>query len=230
MGTTTFDSNRGDGSSSGGGGALTNNHIFVGNASNVATDVAVSGEATISNTGVVTLSNAAVIGKVITGFVSGAGTVAATDTILQAIQKLDGNGTAGGGTWSTFTPTVTASGGTIPQYIINSGRYAQIGKIVFVQVKLYNSTGNNGSGAQQINIALPVAASANALDDASFPCGYGLNGGSREYALYGTIGANATTISLTYLSALTGFAGFSNADQSSASNREINIKFSYESA
>lgn len=39
----------------------------------------------------VTLSNSAVIGKVLTGYVSGAGTVLATDTILQAIQKLNGN-------------------------------------------------------------------------------------------------------------------------------------------
>lgn len=37
------------------------------------------------------ISNAIVIGKVLTGYVSGAGTVAATDTILQAIQKLNGN-------------------------------------------------------------------------------------------------------------------------------------------
>lgn len=35
--------------------------------------------------------NADVIGSVITGYVSGAGTVAATDTILQAINKLNGN-------------------------------------------------------------------------------------------------------------------------------------------
>lgn len=38
-----------------------------------------------------TVTNAAVTGKVITGYVSGAGTVAATDTIVQAINKLDGN-------------------------------------------------------------------------------------------------------------------------------------------
>jgi hypothetical protein len=38
-----------------------------------------------------TVLNSAVIGKVLTGYVSGAGTVAATDTILQAIQKLNGN-------------------------------------------------------------------------------------------------------------------------------------------
>lgn len=38
-----------------------------------------------------TLSNSAVIGKVLTGYTSGAGTVAATDSIIQAIQKLNGN-------------------------------------------------------------------------------------------------------------------------------------------
>ncbi len=36
-------------------------------------------------------TDAAVTSKLITGYVSGAGTVAATDTILQAIQKLNGN-------------------------------------------------------------------------------------------------------------------------------------------
>lgn len=70
---------------------LANTNFFVGNASNVATAVAMSGQATIDNTGAVTLSNAAVIAKVLTGYVSGSGTVAATDTILQAIQKLNGN-------------------------------------------------------------------------------------------------------------------------------------------
>jgi hypothetical protein len=38
-----------------------------------------------------TLTNAPVIAKVLTGYTSGAGTVAATDSILQAIQKLNGN-------------------------------------------------------------------------------------------------------------------------------------------
>lgn len=38
-----------------------------------------------------TIAAATVTGKLITGFVSGAGTVAATDTVLQAINKLNGN-------------------------------------------------------------------------------------------------------------------------------------------
>lgn len=71
--------------------SLTDGHIFVGNGSNVASDVALSGEASIANTGAITLGNAAIIGKVITGFTSGSGALAATDTLLEAIQKLDGN-------------------------------------------------------------------------------------------------------------------------------------------
>jgi hypothetical protein len=43
------------------------------------------------SSGVWTVENAAVIGKLITGFTSGAGALAGTDTILQAINKLDGN-------------------------------------------------------------------------------------------------------------------------------------------
>lgn len=71
--------------------ALTSGHIFVGNASNIATDVAMSSEASISSSGAVTIANSAVIGKVITGFSSGSGELLATDSILQAVNKLDGN-------------------------------------------------------------------------------------------------------------------------------------------
>jgi hypothetical protein len=51
---------------------------------------ALSGEAT-SVGNAVTLSNAAVIGKVLTTYTSGAGTVVPGDNILEAIQKLNGN-------------------------------------------------------------------------------------------------------------------------------------------
>lgn len=51
---------------------------------NLTGDVTSVGNATI-------LTNAPVIAKVLTGYTSGAGVVAATDTILQAIQKLNGN-------------------------------------------------------------------------------------------------------------------------------------------
>jgi hypothetical protein len=71
--------------------SLSSGNILVGNGSGVATSVAMSGEASISNAGAVTLSNAAVIGKVLTGYVSGAGVISASDSILSAIQKLNGN-------------------------------------------------------------------------------------------------------------------------------------------
>ena len=68
-----------------------------------------TGEAT-SVLNVTTLTNSAVIGKVITGYTSGAGTVAATDTILQAIQKLNGNTVAAGAGTVQSVSVVTANG------------------------------------------------------------------------------------------------------------------------
>ena len=59
-------------------------------ASNVTTNANLTGDIT-SVGNATTLTNAPVIAKVLTGYVSGAGTVAATDSILQAIQKLNGN-------------------------------------------------------------------------------------------------------------------------------------------
>lgn len=55
--------------------------------------ITLSGEATGSGTTAitVTLANASVITKVLTGYVSGAGTISTTDSLLSAIQKLNGN-------------------------------------------------------------------------------------------------------------------------------------------
>ena len=76
-----------------------------GNAATVTTNANLTGEVT-SVGNAATLTNSAVIGKVLTGYTSGAGTVADTDTILQAIQKLNGNlgitGATGGGTDKIF--------------------------------------------------------------------------------------------------------------------------------
>ena len=72
---------------------LTGMVISVGNAATVVTNANLTGQVTsVGNT--TTVTNSAVINKVLTGYVSGAGTVAATDNILQAIQKLNGNNPA----------------------------------------------------------------------------------------------------------------------------------------
>lgn len=71
--------------------------------------ITLTGEATGSGTGsfAVTLTNSAVIGKVLTGYVAGAGTIAATDTILQAFNKL---GATAAGAVSSLTGDVTGTG------------------------------------------------------------------------------------------------------------------------
>lgn len=61
-----------------------------GNAATVTTNANLTGEV-ISSGNATTVTNAAVIGKVLTGYSSTAGTISATDTVLSAINKLNGN-------------------------------------------------------------------------------------------------------------------------------------------
>lgn len=96
----------------------------------VGTITSLTGEATASGTGAVavTLTNSAVIGKVLTGLSISGGTIASTDSILTAFGKLQNqvNGLVGGvmyqGTWnaSTNTPTLTSSVGTKGHYYVVS--------------------------------------------------------------------------------------------------------------
>jgi hypothetical protein len=81
--------------------------------------ITLTGEVTGSGTGsfAATVANSAVIGKVLTGYVSGAGTVAATDTILGAIQKLNGNAAG-------FQKTIT-SGTAAPSGGVDGDIYLQ---------------------------------------------------------------------------------------------------------
>jgi hypothetical protein len=74
-------------------------------AATVVTNANLTGDVTSSGN-VTTLTNAPVIAKVLTGYTSGAGTVAATDSILQAIQKLNGND----GTNANLTGVITSVG------------------------------------------------------------------------------------------------------------------------
>ena len=61
-----------------------------GNATTVVTNANLTGEVT-SVGNATTVTNSSVIAKVLTGYTSGAGNVAATDNLLLAIQKLNGN-------------------------------------------------------------------------------------------------------------------------------------------
>jgi len=126
---------------------------------------------------------------------------------------------------TTFTPTVTLVGGagnTVPQYVTNSARYTQIGRRVFCDVLLSGDGGNEGAGTGQINIALPVTASASAVGNRT-PIGYYLNGGTATM-LGGTVAASGTTVSLTVGQGTTSFTG---ADQSNTT-RVVTLRFDYE--
>jgi hypothetical protein len=97
----------------------------------VGTITSLTGEATASGTGAVavTLTNSAVIGKVLTGLnTSGGGTIVSTDTIVEAFGKVQNQISAlvGGvmyeGTWnaSTNSPTITSSVGNKGDYYVVS--------------------------------------------------------------------------------------------------------------
>lgn len=70
--------------------ATTFTGALAGNASTVTTNANLTGDVT-SVGNATTLTNAPVIAKVLTGFTSGAGTVSAADSILAALQKINGN-------------------------------------------------------------------------------------------------------------------------------------------
>ena len=74
---------------------------------------ALDGEVTLVGS-TVTLANSAVISKVLTGYTKSSGTIVSTDTILQAIQKLEGNVSTidGGSPSDNYSNITTIDGGT----------------------------------------------------------------------------------------------------------------------
>lgn len=65
------------------------------------------------------------------------------------------------GAWTSWTPTITVSGGTAPTYGQTfQNYYTQIGKTVFLNMIWYNATGGTaGSGTNGLRFTLPVTAS-----------------------------------------------------------------------
>lgn len=98
--------------------SLSSGRIYVGNGSGIATGVAMTGDVSINNAGVTSIAASIVTGKLITGFVSGAGVVAATDTILEALEKLDGNITAVEGTANAALPAADFSDANVTGKLI----------------------------------------------------------------------------------------------------------------
>lgn len=131
-------------------------------------------------------------------------------------------------TESTFTPTVTLVGGagnTVPVFTTNTGRYTRIGNRAEVEILLDSDGGNEGAGTGQLNVALPLTASAN-HPASPFIAGYFKNN-ILEGVVYGTISGGATTIALSYFNLIGTTVAITGADQNNAT-RTIRLKFSYE--
>jgi lipopolysaccharide export system protein LptC len=143
-------------------------------AGTVTTNANLTGE--VNSTGnATTVTNAAVIGKVLTGYTAGAGTVAATDNILQAIQKIDGNDALKAPLASpAFTGTVTLPTGAVAvtqtaadnstklattAYADNAASAAVTGK----QNTLTNSAGLAGALSDETGTGLAVFATSPTL-------------------------------------------------------------------
>lgn len=115
--------------------------------------------------------------SVLTGYTSGAGTVAATDTVIQAIQKLNGNagGAAGltviaSGNCATGSPTVidiTSIPATYRSLVlyVNGASNSVAGRALLVSVDTGLGLGNAGNltAAVQINNTTTTAVNNNAL-------------------------------------------------------------------
>ena len=161
-------------------------------ASNVTTNANLTGEAT-SVGNATTLTNSAVIGKVITGYVSGAGTVAATDTILQAIQKLNGNDA----TNANLTGPITSVGNTtsIASQTGTGTTFAMsasptfTGTVGAVDVTTTGNTILGNASTDTLNVG-----NGGLVKDASGNVGIGLSNPSSKLDVFGV--ARASTLSL----------------------------------
>lgn len=146
----------------------------------------------------------------------------APDATDYEITKSDG--------WQTFVPTVSligGSGNTVPEYTTNSGRYTQMGKIVYADVLLDGDGGNEGAGTGQINVALPVTAGASIINDSSvIPMG-NIKNGNTTYSLGGAVLQSATNLKLYYFKKVEEAMPVTGAEQNDA-DRTLRLHFWYE--
>jgi Repeat of unknown function (DUF5907) len=205
-------------------GALTNTHIFVGSGSNIATDVAMSGDATMANTGALTITNSAV--------------TLAKIANAAANSKLLGSGAAGAGAayaeltlgtnLSMSGTTLNAAGGGVvsvkQQVFTSSGTYTPSTGMLYCIVESVD--GGGGGGGVKVASAANVAVAGGGYGGAygrtrltaaqvgvsqTVTIGAGGTGGNST----GTSGSNGGTTSLGVLhvgsTGGTGGAGSTNA-------------------
>ena len=155
--------------------SLSNGHVFVGNASNIATDVAMSGDVTISNTGVTAIGahkvTRAMQAQGSARSVSGVTGNAAADLAdiqgtTDQVLRVNGAGTAlafgavdltktAAATlaFTTYTPAVASTGGSLTTVTINSASSVSLGGgLIFVTFDFTITTLGTGSGYLDITV------------------------------------------------------------------------------
>lgn len=55
--------------------------------------------------------------------------------------------------WTSYTPTLTSSAGTITAYTVNAARYMQVGKLVHLHFDI--TITNNGTGSGYLSLTIP---------------------------------------------------------------------------
>jgi len=124
-------------------------------AATVTTNANLTGEVTsVGNTA--TVPNATVIGKVLTGYSSGAGSISATDTILEAIQKLNANDA----TNANLTGHITSDGNAT-----TLGTFSSANLLSALSTK--TGTGNNVFSISPTLTGTPIAPTATTATDSN---------------------------------------------------------------
>lgn len=148
--------------------ALTSAHLFVGNNSGVATDTAITGDITISNTGVTTLSNSIANSHTFTGLITVNGGDNAGDASFTATNSTTGTGTNVRCIFATLTGN--AGSGTNGNYFVlcATGNNGPIGGLELATASTIAVTGTSDARLKKditaVTNALSIVMSTNPVN------------------------------------------------------------------
>ena len=106
-----------------------------------------------------------------TGGFAGSGNVGLADVntqlklVNQNLASISQSLSAQTGTWLSWSPSITSSGGTITSVTVNAAQYFQLGKLVIAIVDL--TLTNNGTGSGHLVSTLPQTALMSPVAEAS---------------------------------------------------------------
>src|SRR5262245_36463242 len=133
----------------------------------------------------------------------------------------------GGYSENTYTPVLSASGGTIPTFtaVPLTGRYFKVGRLVTVRMAASNTAGGTpGAGSFQLSISLPLPVAANAIGGRTMAGAW--TNSTTEGIAFAQGGAGAMTAQLYNLGSTSNQVALNCGDFTNV-NRAINFMFTY---